>query len=1686
MQSSAETYLHSLNKNNSIRRHLRQCLMLLSLMVVLSVFWGLKLTGITMAGEAFCGKTEHEHSEECPLQTLICGLEESEEHMHTEACILRQLICEAKEIPAHTHSQACLNKTFVCTLPETEGHTHGTDCTEKELICLLAEEEAHFHDESCYSKMQICPLAEEAAHIHDDSCHTTVTACGQEESELHAHDESCMSTSLSCSLAETEGHAHTDACYEISLTCTAAETAGHAHEESCYQELPGFVCGLEEHPPHMHDDSCYLYEEGNFICNLEETEGHVHEADCYQFGIGFGCGLTELEEHIHTPECITPETQFGCEKGISEGHAHTDSCYDILEVCPLEEHIHDESCYSDILADVETSDDWEMTLANLTRSPSSAKNVLSVAQSQLGYTESTRNFEVDENGIRRGITRYGQWYGNPYGDWSSMFTSFCLYYAGVDAPFNGGPEAMRLEWEQEGLFIPAQEFAPMVGHILFLDRNLNGKADATAIIEEYDVTTISVIEGNVPVETDEMVLDTVVRTILPMDDPMILGYGLIRDDARMMVLPRDSTTVIATTTQYRPNMFTDNAVFMLYTTSGSSTYAFDGTGNAIPIYIDEDGNISTDLENPDSLLWSFTASGGSNSYLIQNVSTGRYMHAYPNDGSGVTTSGAYTSSLITSGTGVKVRSNSSEYARLDAGNGKFVMTQNQNLAAVYHFGVRNTYTLWLDGTCGEIGYLSGSPDERYSIAEGETFQLPETWPSPDKYSYRLRGWYDITSSKYYVPGEEITITENTVLYADWVANTYNIGQFNAHVADTVSTNSFITTHMFDYNYLFNIHSSKASGNISASSHSETWSMVTSGTVDHAEQETFDFIFVDNDSSGRLTIPNNRSSHNTYPGEGIVTPGIYSAGLGNLLFSTSNAFDPETQSGILGKTYLGTGDHLFQIMDDPADEHYGYYYYDSQRNAASYNQSARRFYVYDYLSATADSIGDNYADFLPLNSPYANTNGQTVATYTYRGMDGEYNGVTHYRYDSKYDSGNYNSTRNVSTDYAYGMRTDIKFYLPQDPGADGNKDLNGNDMVFEFTGDDDLWVLVDGKLVLDIGGIHNSIGGSINFSTGQVTVNGRANTDLTDLDIGAGDHTLSILYLERGSSKSNCSIYFNLAPRFSLQIQKEDVLTQQLLDGTQFTIYEDLECDSPAQLWENEAAYLNGVSARSTFTVTNGVASIWGLGSGNTYYIKETGPPNAEGYGLATGLIQLSIEKGGIATYNVDVIEDADGNKPSNGFTVHGVRIDENTKTMYIVATNAPETVVDTTTVQVLKKWEDAVSHSDDYVSAYLTVTDPDGTVRRIREIVLSDENNWTYTWTNLPKYDYTALTEVKYGIEESYESGYYSTVRKITEISIETVTWAEAASFINGESYLLKYSANQYLSTISASDNKLTWVGEDTAKDSPLALWTATVSSGRVKFTNGAGQILTFNNGSTNSNRYYYTTTGSNSYQALTPTDAGSGFRFYYTRSNQNYYMATLNTSTGRISSSTNRNSGMILVPMEKVTNVDIQEVQDWAYQITNTPLEKSNETSLSLQKQWIIPEGDDPTQYQEFQVTVRLLANGVNTGRTVTLNLKNNWSGIFQGLPYTDEEGNVISYTVQEVWQRDNWAVSYGEIIISDGSPPTYSTTITNTRYNGGPQLPSTGSAARLMYVLCGGSMMLVSLVYGIRLRRRRERRQK
>jgi hypothetical protein len=467
-----------------------------------------------------------------------------------------------------------------------------------------------------------------------------------------------------------------------------------------------------------------------------------------------------------------------------------------------------------------------------------------------------------------------------------------------------------------------------------------------------------------------------------------------------------------------------------------------------------------------------------------------------------------------------------------------------------------------------------------------------------------------------------------------------------------------------------------------------------------------------------------------------------------------------------------------------------------------------------------------------------------------------------------------------------------------------------------------------------------------------------------------------------------------------------------------------------------------------------------------------------------------LDKSGLNSHSASILEgvDANGNKIpiSHGFTLHGFRIDEENQAAYIIVTNAQNWVTETTSVYVEKKWNDNENHKQDSVTVYLNVTDSDGTVRRIREIALSEENEWKYTWTNLPKYaiDYETMLEsdqlLQYSVSEAYIQGYSPSINKLENGTYVVEDWVESAKFSNGEKYLLKTS-NGYLSAVSATSRTLCFVDEETAKNSDLALWTATVSSNKVKLTNQSGQSLTYSG--SGSNRYFSLTTSSSSAQNLSTTSYSNGIRLSYNSGFRKYYLGDLNNNNyaGAQDSS---GAALTIYPMFKTVTTNTIKLDGYGYAIVNTPLEQ--ETSLKVVKLWDYPLGDSSV-YDKEQVTIRLLANGVDSGRTETVNLKNEWTAVFNGLPYLDENGDIIVYTVEESWETSDWIASYGAISIVGGEVPTYSTTITNTyRWTDAYQLPVTGSIGTLIYILCGLILVISPFVYVFCLRRKYGRRSK
>lgn len=308
-------------------------------------------------------------------------------------------------------------------------------------------------------------------------------------------------------------HSHTEQCYET-------VTVLHSHDESCYNKTA--ICGIEEHPAHSHMAECTGFVP-TLICELPE-EGHRHNAACYSYEQGLVCELEESEGHTHSEACW--KTDLIC--GLSENQEVSVTNL----VCGMEEHVHVESCYpaptettagetlpamGNPNADVETESDWLESFASVELTEDWSENLLSLANSQLGYAESKYNLSHDQQGNIYGYTRYGAWYGQPYGPWDAKFIAFCLHYAGVEGiPYDADTAQWLETLIEEGLYQAKADHQPNPGDLVFLDRDYDEKADHAAILYQIQPETgiLELIAGDWNHRVDRV----------EADEAAIMGY----------------------------------------------------------------------------------------------------------------------------------------------------------------------------------------------------------------------------------------------------------------------------------------------------------------------------------------------------------------------------------------------------------------------------------------------------------------------------------------------------------------------------------------------------------------------------------------------------------------------------------------------------------------------------------------------------------------------------------------------------------------------------------------------------------------------------------------------------------------------------------------------------------------------------------------------------------------------------------------------------------------------------------------------------------------------------------------------------------------------------------------------------------------------------------------------------------
>lgn len=263
-------------------------------------------------------------------------------------------------------------------------------------------------------------------------------------------------------------------------------------------------CGLSEH---IHSDACYTLEA---VCGIGETEA-TDVSDSTTATEADGAAASSVSEEV------TASTEA---ETTAEPHTHTDACYNKVLVCTKTEHTHTQDCFPDKTADTETVSDWLSTFDGVEITNNIPENLIAIAMTQVGYGESEKNFEYDSDGNKNGYTRYGEWYGNPYGKWNTMFLSFCLHYSNInnDSELKGaGAEAMRLAWQERNIYKPAAEYTPQRGDVVFLDADGDGVSDTTGIILSADSKSLFTILGDSNNKVETVGID-------PSEG--VIGYGL--------------------------------------------------------------------------------------------------------------------------------------------------------------------------------------------------------------------------------------------------------------------------------------------------------------------------------------------------------------------------------------------------------------------------------------------------------------------------------------------------------------------------------------------------------------------------------------------------------------------------------------------------------------------------------------------------------------------------------------------------------------------------------------------------------------------------------------------------------------------------------------------------------------------------------------------------------------------------------------------------------------------------------------------------------------------------------------------------------------------------------------------------------------------------------------------------------
>lgn len=444
-----------------------------------------------------------------------------------------------------------------------EEHKHTDDCYIEGTEPICGYEEGEIVEETMDSADDAGDGDSSAADWDEAGSEPESEPATQEEPEpevvLHHHTADCYEEQEVLTCGIESDHVHQDYCYDQEtgeLLCTE-----HEHTDDCYTLEEVLVCGQEEGEPEKTDDGAALYDTDE---NSAEESNSAEEPE------------TEADPEPEK-EATKPETDDEIDTGYTVHH-HTAECYGKVLICGKEEHEHTAACLVNPNAEI----DAEYDAKTPARTDADwAQDMVLVAQSQLGYTESKADVDEDGNGYTMYADQYYKDKPMVYADWDCTFVAYCLYHAGVPQdiiPQYASISALRgalARMNSAYYGDDPQDFGGILPGDIVMYKNAEGRetigvvSDA-AVDEETDLTTaLTVISGDVATgcESDgETTIDQVAEVSVALNEVTSFvsvnaaeGYGISDlmdgDDAALVAeaenLTNCITNVTATETSYK-------------------------------------------------------------------------------------------------------------------------------------------------------------------------------------------------------------------------------------------------------------------------------------------------------------------------------------------------------------------------------------------------------------------------------------------------------------------------------------------------------------------------------------------------------------------------------------------------------------------------------------------------------------------------------------------------------------------------------------------------------------------------------------------------------------------------------------------------------------------------------------------------------------------------------------------------------------------------------------------------------------------------------------------------------------------------------------------------------------------------------------------------------------------------------